>query len=321
MMKERKFDNIFKKFVNGILDNLTEQVEEVPDNGLKEDNVDTTSIFSQPHEGVLNESVETKEVYSKVNPTNYSSANTSEMNNNLAHLLKTTPETSSSIAYTEEVEDVTMDTFPVYDDTKAVAEDKKEMTREELFDYHLSIREKMIVGFSDACFDTIAGIQSSSVLSQETKIKKIKNLEDEFLSISDNDFASVSIFFKKVKHELHMIENNVGEYDARVYTNGLINDPRIKNYKMVELYMDNSLYTYMTKEDKEVINKLLDTCEEIHRRAKVCNRLSSYVKETERIIMSCNTIVDTLNAEEKFGEMLMDLNVEINTSGGNTLLA
>lgn len=317
-MKESKFNKFLKKF-NSILDNITEQVPEVADNGLSEDNVETTSIYSQSPE-LTQEPVATpepKKVYNQVNTSNYSSANASEMNNNLAHLLKTTPETSSSASYAEETKDVTMDTFPVYNDRT----DESKMSKEELFDYYMEVRDELIVGFSDTCFDTINGIQSSNVLSREKKIEKITGLEEEFLSISNDDFESIAIFFKKVKHELHMITNNVGEYDPRVYANGLINDPRIKNYKMVELHMDNVLYSYMTEEDKETINKLLDTCEEIHRRAKVCNRLNSYVKETERIMMSCNTIVDTLTAEEKFGEMLMDLNVEINTSGGNSLLA
>lgn len=316
-----KFDKFLKK-VNSYLDRFTE-VQEVADNGLVEDALESKSSLGSQNLNLAKESMtmnDTRNTFNQTNNTTYSPVGAG-VNDDLANLLKSTPDSNDSAQV--QSTNVSMDTYPVYNDNNNAQQpkDEKDMTRTELFDHYLDIRDKMIVGFSDVCFDVINGIESSKLLTREQKVQKIDAIENEFLEISNDDFEALAIFFKKRKHELHMITNNVGEYDARVYENGLINDTRIKNYKIVELHLDNDLYVYLTEEDKETVNRLLDTCEEIHKMASRCNRKEFYLKETEKIMMTCNTIVDTIVAEDKFREMLTDLNVEINTSGGSTLLA
>ena len=85
--------------------------------------------------------------------------------------------------------------------------------------------------------------------------------------------------------------------------------------------MDDELYKYLAEEDMNAMEKLLDMCEEIHRRAKICNCLNTYAQLTEKRLVLANTTLDLLLAEEKFEDMLMDLNVKINTSSDSSLLA
>lgn len=316
--KVNKFLEKFNKFLDkNILEKITE-VQEVTDTGLVEDSMDTKQMHTQEVE-IKQETMisnESRHSFNQINTnTTYSNASASEMNNDLANLLKSTPDSSNTVQNT--VQEPTMETFPVFSNKV----DESTMSKDDLFNYHMDIRDNMFEGFADTCFDVINGIQSSRLLTREQKVQKIQAIEDEFFALSNDDYDSLAIFFKKRKHELHMITNNVGEYDPQAYADGVINDPRVKNYRLVDLHSDDILYKYLTNEDKNTINQLLNTCEEIHRMASRCNRRDFYLKETQRIMLSCNTIVDTMVAEEKFGDMLTDLNVEINTSGGSTLLA
>lgn len=312
--------------LNKFLDKITEPVPEIADNGLNEDYsvsmkqvkpvvpvtpVQATTEVAAPKESKKlfgfskNSSVETQPRMEQV-----------EVNHNLSHLLTTTSEITSN-------KDAEATTNEAVSATSNVEEtlDTEAMTREKLFDYNLKVRDELISGFQDTCFDAIEGIQSSRVISEEVKVAKIKALEDEFLEISNDDFNAICLFFKKVRHELHMIQNNVGEYDSRVYENGLINNPKIKNYRIAEMHMDDELYQYLAEEDMDFMEKLLDMCEEIYRRAEKCNCLETYKNLTQKRLVSANTILDLLLAEEKFEDMLMDLNVKINTSTNNSLLA
>lgn len=316
--------NKFLNKINKFLDKITEPVPEIKDNGLNEDYVEPTTTVSASEPIKVQESAPSKEPKKlfgkqKTEVSVAPVAESVETNTNLHQLLKTTPDTVAESSIEETVkstETVKMDTFPVYNKTT----DEKEMSREELFAYYMDVRDELIVDFADTCYDTIEGIQSNQVISQERKREKIANIENEFLSISNDDHESIFIFFKKVKHELHMLQNNLGEYDERVYKNGLISDPRIKNYNIEALHRSDDLFEYLSTEDKEAINTLLDMCEEIHKRANLCKCLDAYIPKTERLIMSCNTILDIVNAEEQFNDMLMDLNVKINTSSDNNSL-
>lgn len=307
--------------INKFLDKITEPVPEITDNGLNEDFVEPITSVPTPKSVEIKEDIPTKEpkkLFGKIKSQESVSTavEPTESSSNLTQLLKTTPDTVAETPVYEAKETVTnvkMDTFPVYNEIAT----KEEMTKEELFEYNLKVGDELIEGFSDTCYDTIEGIQSHPVLSQERKEEKITNIEKEFLSISRDDKDSMIIFFKIMYHELHMIKNNLGEYDERVYVNNLISDPRVRNYNIVELHMSDDLYQYESREDKDSINKLLDMCEEIHKRANTCNCLNDYLSKTEALIMSCSTILDIANVEEKFEGMLMDLNVKINTSSDN----
>lgn len=314
----------FLTSINKFLDKITEPVPEIADNGLNEDYVVEKKVASTtpvapvvPVQTVIEPPVqkENKKLFNLSKNSNNNEAQQRmehvEVNHNLSTLLTST----SDISATNEpaVEETTFNT-----ETRLNTE---AMTKEELFDYNMKVRDEQIAGFSDTCFDTIDGIQSSRVISEQRKIEKITNLEKEFLEISNDDFEAICLFFKKVRHELHMIQNNVGEYDNRVYENGLINNPKIKNYRIAEMHMDDELYKYLAEEDIDAMEKLLDMGEEIHRKAKMCNCLNTYVQLTEKRLLSANTTLDLMLAEEKFRDMLLDLNVKLNTSNNNSFSA
>lgn len=314
----------FLTSINKFLDKITEPVPEIADNGLNEDYVVEKKVASTtpvapvvPVQTVIEAPVqkENKKLFNLSKNSNNNEAQQRmehvEVNHNLSTLLTST----SDISATNEpaVEETTFNT-----ETRLNTE---AMTKEELFDYNMKVRDEQIAGFSDTCFDTIDGIQSSRVISEQRKIEKITNLEKEFLEISNDDFEAICLFFKKVRHELHMIQNNVGEYDNRVYENGLINNPKIKNYRIAEMHMDDELYKYLAEEDIDAMEKLLDMGEEIHRKAKMCNCLNTYVQLTEKRLLSANTTLDLMLAEEKFRDMLLDLNVKLNTSNNNSFSA
>ena len=293
--------------LNKFLDKITEPVPEIADNGFNE--VYIGSAKQDKPQIVAQEQPVAKEG-KKLFGLSKSSHNETqpkmehvEVNHNLSQLLTTTSETTTS----------NIDAFEEEEVTQAPAK-KEAMSKEELFDYNMKVRDELISGFSDTCFDTIEGIQSNRVISEERKIEKITNLEKEFLEISNDDFDAICVFFKKVRHELHMLQHNVGEYDARVYENGLINNSKIKNYKIAEMHMDDELYKYLAEEDMNTMEKLLDMCEEIHRTAQKCGCLNTYANLTEKRLVSANTTLDLLLAEEKFEDMLMDLKVKLNTS-------
>lgn len=317
--------------INRFLDKITETVPEIADNGLNEDYVASakpvknvapvapaqTATSSKTTQDAVPVK-ESKKLFGSSKNTNVESPKMEqvEVNHNLSQLLTTTPEMTSS----NNEDEFNADSKTV-ESSREGSLNTEAMNKEELFDYNMKVRDELIAGFSDTCFDTIEGIQSNRVISEERKIEKISQLEKEFLEISNDDFDAICLFFKKVRHELHMIQNNVGEYDSRVYANGLINNPKIKNYRIAEMHMDDELYQYLAEDDMNDMEKLLDMCEEIHRRAQQCNCLSTYAKLTEKRLMAANTTLDLLLAEEKFEDMLMDLNVKINTSNDSSLLA
>ena len=303
--------------LNKFLDKITEPVPEITDNGLNEDYVSAKPVAPAAPVQASAEAPsqkENKKLFNLSKPaTETQRVEHVEVNHSLSNLLTTTSDISATVSTTEDTKEEVLASSEGRLNTEA-------MTKEELFDYYMKVRDEQIAGFSDTCFDTIEGIQSNRVISEATKLEKITNLEKEFLEIGD-DFDAVCLFFKKVRHELHMLQNNVGEYDSRVYENGLINNAKVKNYRIAEMHMDDELYKYLAEEDMNAMEKLLDMCEEIHRRAKICNCLNTYAQLTEKRLVLANTTLDLLLAEEKFEDMLMDLNVKINTSSDSSLLA
>ena len=315
--------------LNKFLDRITEPVPEIADNGLNEDFMVSVKQVkhttpAQPVQPVqpVQEIAPVKESKKIFGLSKSSNDDTQirmenvEVNHNLSQLLTATTETVSS---DNTIENSNVDVETTVDANGYL--NTEAMTKEELFDYNMKVRDDLITGFSDTCFDTIEGIQSNRVISEERKIEKINSLEKEFLEISNDDFDAICLFFKKVRHELHMLQNNVGEYDNRIYLNGLINNPKIREYRIAEMHMDDELYKYLAEDDMNAMEKLLDMCEEIHRRAQKCNCLATYTKLTEKRLISANTTLDLLVAEEKFDDMLMDLNVKINTTTDSSLLA
>lgn len=324
----------FNKFISNILDAVTEKIPEITDNGLNEDSLEKVENtikeeVVQPKENFIEK--ETKKFFSK--PTVSSTVETTTSsddvvdNDNLTSLLKSTPNTTQVESSTEqnttvesvqETKEVEIETFPVYQESITV--NQADMSKEELFMHYMDVRDELLVGFADTCYDTIEGIQSNSVILKERKLEKIQSIEDEFLMISNDDFDSIVVFFKKMKHELHMLQNNLGEYDERVYDNNLIEDSRIKNYDIIGLFASNELYHYLLEDDKEAVNQLITIRETIYKKAKTCGKFDNYIVESENIILSCHTIIDLINAKNKLDDLLIDLNIKINTSSESSTL-
>lgn len=297
--------------LNKLLDKITEPVPEITDNGLNEDSV------NHPVQRVVENKMDVvkkeKRTFNAVkeNSTSTTINNLANTGNSLSQLLTATGDEVK-------VESVKEEEATAYSNATPVSQ---ESSPEFDMERSLEIRDGYIEGFSDACCDVVEGIQSNSLLSKDRKIQKIKAIEDEYKSIDDNDFNALCVFFKKISHELHMIKNNVGEYDVRVYENNLTNNAKVMNYRIMDLHADDELYKYLAKEDMNKVESLLDMCEEIHKRAKKCGSLDKYLSLTEKRLRSSNTYLDLMVAEEKFDSMLIDLNVLIQTSISNTRLA
>ena len=293
--------NKFLNKINQLLEKITEEVPEITDNGLNEDAV-------KPTQKTIVEKMATPQKERKLPSTSNEDTvrvvkNTSD--SNLSQLLTTIEGETTTKTMSEQAQ-------PVMHEVNNSIEES--ISNEYDMEASLRARDEYIEGFSDACYDVVEKIQSNSVLSRERKVQKIQNIENEYKSIADNDFDALCIFFKKVKHELHMIDNNVGEYDVRVYENNLISNPKVANYRIMDLHVDDELYKYLAKSDMDKVESLLDMCEEIHRRAERCGSLDKYRSLTQQRLRPANTYLDLLVAEEKFDSMLIDLNVLIQTS-------
>lgn len=293
--------NKFLNKINQLLEKITEEIPEITDNGLNEDAV-------KPTQKTIVEKMTTPQKERKSPSTSNEDTvgvvkNTSD--SNLSQLLTTIEGETTTKTVSEQVKPV------MHEVSKPIEES---VSNEYDMEASLRVRDEYIKGFSDACYDVVEKIQSNLVLSRERKVQKIQNIENEYKSIADNDFDALCIFFKKVKHELHMIDNNVGEYDIRVYENNLINNPKVANYRIMDLHVDDELYKYLAKSDMDKVESLLDMCEEIHRRAERCGSLDKYRSLTQQRLRPANTYLDLLVAEEKFDSMLIDLNVLIQTS-------
>ena len=236
--------NKFLNKINQLLEKITEEVPEITDNGLNEDAV-------KPTQKTIVEKMATPQKERKLpNTSNEDTVrvvkNTSD--SNLSQLLTTIEGETTTKTMSEQAQ-------PVMHEVNNSIEES--ISNEYDMEASLRARDEYIEGFSDACYDVVEKIQN------------------EYKSIADNDFDALCIFFKKVKHELHMIDNNVGEYDVRVYENNLISNPKVANYRIMDLHVDDELYKYLAKSDMDKVESLLDMCEEIHRRAERCGSLDN----------------------------------------------
>lgn len=103
-------------------------------------------------------------------------------------------------------------------------------------------------GFENTFFELMDEIRENELLERSEKTTKMNQMLSELMKIDETKEEEVYDCFMTIRHELHKVKNNLGEYDTRVYSRKDLQEDYILDYRIPELY-----------ENKEVRNLLLES--------------------------------------------------------------
>lgn len=110
-------------------------------------------------------------------------------------------------------------------------------------------------GFENTFFDLLEAIEKNTALEKFAKNKKIlkrNTVLSELMNLDCSKEEEVYDYFIKIRNELHKVENSLGEYSDRVYSEDGLRYDYVLSYDIAKMYENSS-------EEKEIKEYILES--------------------------------------------------------------
>lgn len=137
-------------------------------------------------------------------------------------------------------------------------------------------------GFEDTYFSLMESIEDNMVLEVEDKNKTMAKVLDLLYKTSDAE-DSVYDYFKYIRHELHMVQNNLGIYGQEVYNAKDAVSEAVREYRIAELFERNETRGMLLDSDAKKFGELMSLTETMILKIEADNLLKTMPQKTEAL--------------------------------------
>lgn len=159
--------------------------------------------------------------------------------------------------------------------------------------------------FEAIFFALMEAINENDMLTKVQKCIRMNKMKDAILILEEGDIVGICEYFKMIRHELHKAENNLGLYSREVKENKNLQVDSVLEYKIAEIYEDESKMHLLLESDKVLFEELASYVramdEELENKKSLnVMKITNLQEENIRRIRTTNNICDVLIEIESF---------------------